>query len=255
MNLYNNYVNYSVFDGEITLEKEAKIHILSTIFNEDTTNKDIQLIINGIHYNARLMNVPSSNSVQISYKKEVKNVFKKIFAYSYNYWTTLRHEAKQLNQSTRKLPEQHVETISINETHDPLVYEVKCNSYFTSTNPFNENTLESEENILFPEGRQTYTNHVRYERNQAVINLAKKVFKETHGSLYCEVCGFSFSIYGDRGCDFIEAHHDVIPVSQMGDNATSSIHDIKMVCSNCHRILHLKRPWLKVEELKALINS
>ena len=65
----------------------------------------------------------------------------------------------------------------------------------------------------------------------------------------------SFSIYGDRGCDFIEAHHDVIPVSQMGDNATSSIHDIKMVCSNCHRILHLKRPWLKVEELKALINS
>lgn len=68
MNLYSNYVNYSVFDSEITLEKSAKNHILSTIFSLNTSNIDIALIINNNRYNARLMSVPSSDSVQISYK-------------------------------------------------------------------------------------------------------------------------------------------------------------------------------------------
>lgn len=255
MNLYNNYVNYSVFDGEITLEKDARIHILSTVFAVNTSNRDIKLIINNVRYDARLMNVPSSNSVQVSYKKDVKEVLKQIFQYSYDYWITIRAEAKRINLSTRNLPNQIVETISINETDEPLVYEVQCNSHFTETNPFDKNNLEEDESIMFPEGKKVYAKHVRYERNQGVVTLAKERFKAKNGSLYCEVCGFSFGIYGERGEDFIEAHHDVVPVSQMGSNATSSINDIKMVCSNCHRVLHLKRPWLKVDKLKELLNS
>jgi len=29
--------------------------------------------------------------------------------------------------------------------------------------------------------------------------------------------------------------------------------DIVMVCSNCHKMLHRRRPWLKIDELKNLI--
>ena len=255
MNLYSNYVNWSIFDGEITLEKDARVHILSTVFDSDTTNRDIVLVIDDVRYSARLMNVPSSNSVQISYKQDLKNVFKQIFQYSFDYWMTIRAEAKRINQSTRKLPTQILETISIIETNEPLVYEIQYKSYFTPTNPFDRNNPEPDEGMAFPEGRRVYTNHVRYERNHGVVRLAKERFKAMHGSLYCEACGFSFDIYGDRGKDFIEAHHDVVPVSQMGANSTSSVDDIKMVCSNCHRMLHLKRPWLKVDELKLLLKS
>lgn len=252
MNLYSNYVNYSVFDGEITLEKSAKNHILSTVFSLNTSNINITLIINNKRYNARLMNVTSSDSVQISYKNDVKTIFEQTFQYSYDYWNTIREEAKKANHSTRNLPIQTIERITISETAEPLVYLVECNSHFDSTNPYDKNNLESEETINFPEGKKVYANHVRYERNQGMIKLAKERFKSKNGALYCEACGFSFNIYGNRGKDFIEAHHD-IPVSQLGNYGVSNIDDIKMVCSNCHRILHLKRPWLKVEDLKQLL--
>lgn len=28
-----------------------------------------------------------------------------------------------------------------------------------------------------------------------------------------------------------------------------------MVCSNCHRMLHRRKPWLSIEELKLLLNK
>lgn len=254
MKLYENYVNYSVFDGEITLDSSAREHLLSTMFLGDPTNKDITLLIDGIAYNARLMNVISSKSVQVSYGSDVQAVFKKIFTYSDDYWTTVRQQAKAIGQSTRGLPIQTVESISLLETDTPLVYKVECFSHFNSENPYDRDNLESEESITFPEGKKAYAKHARYERNQGIVRLAKDRFKAANGALFCEVCGFSFDTYGERGKDYIEAHHDV-PVSDLGDDGVSNIDDIKMVCANCHRILHRKRPWLKVDELKSLIQS
>ena len=254
MKLYENYVNYSVFDGEITLDSSAREHLLSIVFLNDFTNRDIKLLINNTAYAARLMNVVSSKSVQISYGSEVQDVFKKIFPFSEDYWTTIRQQAKLLGNSTRGLPIQKIEAISILETDDPFVYKVECSTHFDSNNPFDRNNPESEESITFPEGKKAYAKHVRYERNQGIVRLAKDRFKIANGALFCEVCGFSFDTYGERGRDYIEAHHDV-PVSELGDNGVSNIDDIKMVCANCHRILHRKRPWLKVAKLKALIQS
>ncbi len=31
--------------------------------------------------------------------------------------------------------------------------------------------------------------------------------------------------------------------------------DITMVCANCHRMLHRKRPWLTIDELTKLIEK
>lgn len=254
MKLYENYVNYSVFDGEITLDSSAREHLLSTMFLGDPANKDITLLIDGIAYNARLMNVVSSKSVQVSYGSDVQAVFKKIFTYSDDYWTTIRQQAKAIGQSTRGLPIQTVESISLLETDTPLVYKVECFSHFNSENPYDRDNLESEESITFPEGKKAYAKHARYERNQGIVRLAKDCFKAANGALFCEVCGFSFDTYGERGKDYIEAHHDV-PVSDLGDDGVSNIDDIKMVCANCHRILHRKRPWLKVDELKSLLQT
>jgi len=102
----------------------------------------------------------------------------------------------------------------------------------------------------FPEGRIFELKHLARERNQKLVKIAKGVFKQRHGRLFCEVCEFDFEhTYGVAGADFIEAHH-VIAVSDLKENATTRAQDLAMVCSNCHRMLHRKRPWRTVSQLR-----
>lgn len=112
-----------------------------------------------------------------------------------------------------------------------------------------ESAIEPEE-LLFPEGRGNYRWHRQIERNSQLV-LAAKAKANRERRLYCWVCGFDFAKrYGERGDGFIEAHH-TIPVSQLGENATTKVEDLAMVCSNCHRMLH-RTPWLSIEGLRAL---
>lgn len=107
----------------------------------------------------------------------------------------------------------------------------------------------------FPEGREIERKHKMRERNAAVAKAAKDLFKKKEGRLYCQACGFDFfNIYGEIGSDFIEAHHTV-PISELEGETKTRVEDIALVCSNCHRMLHRKRPWIKMEELKLLINK
>lgn len=105
----------------------------------------------------------------------------------------------------------------------------------------------------FPEGRVSYRQHRLRERNGAVIDLAKSQAKIKHGRLACCVCDFDFAaMYGPVGEDFIEGHHTK-PVSELEEGATTKVSDIALVCANCHRMLHRKRPWLGVHDLQSLL--
>jgi len=118
-----------------------------------------------------------------------------------------------------------------------------------------ENDVDiTEDDMGFEEGKKKLKQHIVRERNPIVIKLAKERFKEKYGRLYCEICDFDFHVvYGDVGEDFIEGHH-TIPVSELKDGQMTKLEDIVLVCSNCHKMLHRKRPWLNKEELKNLIN-
>lgn len=105
----------------------------------------------------------------------------------------------------------------------------------------------------FPEGKIAERIHKRRERNSKVIALAKNNFKLKHGRLFCQVCNFDFEKkYGKVGADFIEAHHTVY-VSEMKPNHLTSLDEIAMLCSNCHRMVHKKRPWLTMKKLNSII--
>jgi len=81
----------------------------------------------------------------------------------------------------------------------------------------------------------------------------KRRVKEKNGKLFCEVCEFVFADkYGDIGQDFIEAHHNKA-ISEMKENEKTKVSDLIMVCSNCHKMLHRRRPWLTKEKLKLLL--
>lgn len=116
------------------------------------------------------------------------------------------------------------------------------------------NAPEEDDEASFPEGKEVYKLHRMRERNVKVVNLAKKRKLQTNPLLPCEICGFSFvKVYGELGKDFIEAHH-AIPLSSIGESETR-IEDIVLVCSNCHKMLHRRRPWLSISELKNLVVS
>ena len=94
-------------------------------------------------------------------------------------------------------------------------------------------------------------------RLASLIKQAKEQFKLTHNNkLFCEICSFNFEEkYGSElGQNFIEAHH-LIPISELKDDDQTKIEDLIMVCSNCHRMIHRKRPWIaNKSELKSILN-
>ena len=89
----------------------------------------------------------------------------------------------------------------------------------------------------------------RYERSRINREICL-----AHKGYSCSVCGFNFlTTYGQLGKDYIEVHHTT-PVSVMGDNYTIDIdRDLVPVCSNCHSMIHRKKPPLTIEELKVMI--
>ena len=116
-------------------------------------------------------------------------------------------------------------------------------------NPQDDVADESE----FPEGKEVERMHKQRERNALVVTVAKRSFKEKHRHLFCQICGFDFEkTYGELGSDFIEAHHTV-PIGVVRGIHRTKPSDIAIICPNCHRMLHRRRPWLTMADLKKLI--
>lgn len=105
----------------------------------------------------------------------------------------------------------------------------------------------------FPEGKLKERLHKQRERSSSLIKTVKEEALAQHGKLECQCCGFDFEVkYGELGREFIEAHHTK-PVSELHqDGEKTQKEDIALVCANCHKMLHRKRPWLKMNELKKL---
>ena len=58
--------------------------------------------------------------------------------------------------------------------------------------------------------------------------------------------------YGGDG--FIECHHNV-PLHEQEEERVTKTSDLTLLCSNCHRMVHRKKKWLTVEELKSTLDS
>lgn len=119
-----------------------------------------------------------------------------------------------------------------------------------TTNTKSITAIFDDEESEFPEGQILYRRHKYRERSSKVVK-EKKEEASKNDNLKCEVCGFDFfRAYGDLGKGYIECHH-IIPISQYKQNDTTKIEDLALVCSNCHRMLHRKRPWMSIEELSS----
>ena len=115
--------------------------------------------------------------------------------------------------------------------------------------------LEEEDVAEAEEGRLLTRVHLSRERNREIVKRKKlEVIKKT-GKLECEACAFDFQkVYGERGKGFAEVHH-IKPLHTLTPGSKTRLEDLSVLCSNCHRMIHAKRPWLQVHELKNILDQ
>jgi hypothetical protein len=115
-------------------------------------------------------------------------------------------------------------------------------------------SVNEDDEQSFPEGKLKYRLHQMKERNHKLSKAVKDARLREVRELLCDVCGFSFrERYGDLGDGYIQAHHTVA-ISQLKKETHTKVSDFALVCANCHRMLHRKRPWLGMSELRLLID-
>ncbi|HBO46122.1 MAG TPA: HNH endonuclease [Planctomycetaceae bacterium] len=108
-----------------------------------------------------------------------------------------------------------------------------------------------EDEWAFPEGRVLYRLHRQRERRTDLVRKTKQRAQKA-GGLRCTVCAFDFAAeYGEIGEGYIECHHTV-PISEYEIGQETRLQDLALVCANCHRMLHRRRPWLTINELSQL---
>ncbi|UIJ81823.1 HNH endonuclease [Rhizobium leguminosarum] len=97
-----------------------------------------------------------------------------------------------------------------------------------------------------------YTEEIRFlMRDPRVVEKAKK-----DCDYRCEVCEFDFlKTYGEIGKGYIEAHHIFELAERAGENAETKPEDLAMLCSNCHSMIHRKKPCYSVDELKHIMRQ
>jgi len=114
-----------------------------------------------------------------------------------------------------------------------------------------EETTDDEEG---PEGRILTRMHRLRERNRKLVTKKKNRVLRQQGCLECEVCTFNFQDrYGLHGAGFIECHHTK-PLETLDPGSTTKLTDLALLCANCHRMIHARRPWLSLDQLRNLLN-
>lgn len=107
--------------------------------------------------------------------------------------------------------------------------------------------------IIAKEGMVIYRLHKYYERNTKINNQKKALHIKKYGQLDCEACNFNFhKTYGDLGKGYIECHHTT-PLYQIGGESITTLDDLALVCSNCHRMIHREIDVVSVGSLKEIV--
>ena len=104
--------------------------------------------------------------------------------------------------------------------------------------------ITSVNEIEVTEGAAKLAVHIILERNRALA-AKKKAFAF---DLSCEVCSFKFSdAYHELGDGFCEVHHKK---HLAHGPRTTTLDDLAILCSNCHRMIHRTIPMMSVEKFK-----
>jgi 5-methylcytosine-specific restriction enzyme A len=138
---------------------------------------------------------------------------------------------------------------------DPLRLAKTANAIRANLSDVNEPILEPIEIDEAEEGRVLTQAHLVRERSRKLVEAKKREALHSGGCLACEACGFDFKeAYGERGHGFIEAHH-VVPLHELLPGTKTRLADLHLLCANCHRMVHSRRPWLTIDQLRHCLRT
>lgn len=101
-------------------------------------------------------------------------------------------------------------------------------------------------------GKKLFIHYVR-ERSTRLTRTKREVVLASTGRLACEVCDFDFArCYGSLGEGFCEVHH-TRPLGKLEAETETSIDDLAIVCSNCHRMIHQGEMLWSIADLRAIL--
>jgi hypothetical protein len=113
-----------------------------------------------------------------------------------------------------------------------------------------KDTIRKYENETYSEGGLKEIQAEVSVRDPRLVRAAR----DKYGTK-CKVCGFDFEKkYGELGQGFIEVHHRK-PLSKLKRKTPIKIKDVTVVCSNCHRMVHRKRPPISPDKLRSMIRK
>ena len=120
-------------------------------------------------------------------------------------------------------------------------------------------SLESEDAGSF-EGRVFVSVHKRRERDRSLRGKLLKTRLLATGALRCDACGDGPKTRDETLLDAgFEAHH-TMPLAQIaGEQTTTKVEDLALLCATCHRLLHRamlkKNTWMSIADLQIILAS
>lgn len=102
-----------------------------------------------------------------------------------------------------------------------------------------EPLLPSNEELEAMEGSRRLRIHFRTERSSSLPRRFKQDFKAVNGRLICFRCTKDYiAEYGAELADACFDVHHIQMLSEREEAAITSVDDLQLLCSNCHRVTH-----------------
>ena len=165
---------------------------------------------------------------------------------------------KRLPMAARKWQLRFLNTVSDRLNRNvKLAHQVRSHRFLSDESAqvlskmLGEEIAAVERECRFLEGERRAAQIARSVRSPALRVAAKH-----HWGLHCYCCGFSFEeFYGALAKDFGIIHHlDPLGYSE-GQARETSVEDVRVVCANCHYMLHRQDPPLRIDELRRRIGK
>ena len=102
------------------------------------------------------------------------------------------------------------------------------------------------------EGQQQLVMHLKRERDRLLVREKKNAVYREKGRVICEVCGFDFGTPHGLKWGCCEVHH-LRPIGSRKCAMRTTLDDLAILCSNCHRIIHCCKPVATIHELRRLL--
>lgn len=165
-------------------------------------------------------------------------------------WTPLRGHVIQdlvLHKHSRQIAPNFIKPYAICRTPQFVVDAL-------TTSDAGTDAFDGIEQLEGVEGRRRVEQHVGRERVSGLRDAALRARRRLVGNLSCEACGFDFEVaYGDLGTDFAEVHHAFPLSAREAHGSATRVEDLRVVCANCHRMIHHRYPWLDLNQLTRVL--